>query len=208
MVPGPASPSSRVSSTNSVARPTHPPTGIPQHHLFSVPLRSATPQLGYLNGTPAWLAFDTATQSLYVAVPPSSVDIAPANFSFGRGAPGINVTVPVGADPFGVAYDSATGDVFVTNSGSNDVSVLFGNLSTPIDTIGVGTSPTGVAFDPVNGNVYVANNGSNNVSVINGTTLSVTATINVGSNPLGVAADLDTGEVFVADYGSGQVTDH
>jgi len=152
------------------------------------------------------LAYDGATQSIYVAVPPSSVDIAPANFTFPY--PGyINVTVPVGSDPFGVAYDNASGDVFVTNTGSDNVSVLSGNLSAPIDSIPVGSEPLGVAYNPINGFVYVADNGSANVTVINATNLSVVTTIRVGSGPLGVAVNPNTGAVFVADSRSNAVTE-
>jgi YVTN family beta-propeller protein len=186
------------------------PWGVPglgPHRLVSTPLRAAGPA-SYLQSTPTWLAYDGATQSIYVAVPPSSVDIAPANSSASRiGLAGdINLTVPVGTDPFGVAYDAATGDIFVTNTGSNNVSVLFGNDSAPIASIDVGAGPMGVAYDPVNGYVYVADNGSSNVTVINATSLTVTATVLVGANPLGVAADPNSGAVFVADYSSDQVT--
>jgi YVTN family beta-propeller protein len=207
IVPGSARTSSQPPSPNLANLSTGSTVGIAHHRLVSTPLKSANPQLGYLNGTPAWLAYDTATQSLYVAVPPSSVDIAPTNFTVTPWTPGINVTVPVGSDPFGVAYDNATGDVFVTNTGSNNVSVLYGNLSSPLTSIPVGARPMGVAYDSMNGNIYVANNGSANVSVINGTTLTVTANIGVGTGPVGVAADPGSGEVFVADYGSDQVTD-
>jgi len=179
---------------------------IPQHHLVSVPLSSAGSGFSYIDSPPAWLAYDSADQSLYVAVPPSSVDIAPFISGSSSQTPEINATIPVGTDPFGVAFDSVTGAIFVTNTGSNNVSVLNGNLPTPVAAIPVGSNPTGVAFDPSNGNIYVANNGSNSVSVISGASLTVTATVNVGSEPLGVAADPTTGNVFVANYGSSTVS--
>jgi len=133
------------------------------------------------------------------------VDIVPANNS-GQFLPEVNVTVPVGLDPFGVAYDNATGDVFVANTGSNNVSVLFGNLSAPIANIPVGVDPMGVAYDSWNGEIYVADNGSANLTVINGTSLLVMANISVGNGPLGVAANPNDGAVFVADYGAAEVS--
>jgi YVTN family beta-propeller protein len=151
-----------------------------------------------------WLAYDPATQSFYVAVNPSTVDIIPGDLT-GRD-PTVNVTVSVGFDPFGVAYDNRSGDVFVANSGSSNVSVLYGNASTPIATVAVGAGPTGIAYDPDDNDVYVADNGSLQVSVISAVNLTVVATIPVGFQPYGVAVDPATGRVFVANFGSGNVT--
>jgi YVTN family beta-propeller protein len=152
----------------------------------------------------SWLGYDALHRQFYVGDPPSSVDIVPGNFTPTDLSP--SRVVPVGLDPFGVAFDNATGEVFVTNTGSNNVSVLSGNDSAPVDTIGVGSEPMGISYDPTNGNLYVANNGSDNVSVISGTRLSVVATIPVGVAPLGVAADPASGQVYVADSGSSEIS--
>ncbi len=198
-----AHPVSDVAAPPGVAAPAvaHPLATLPHHRLATVALNPTPP--GYLPGPPAWLAYDNADQSFYVAVPPSSVDIVPGNFTWN---PIVSETIPVGSNPFGVAYDNLTGDIFVANSGSDNVSALSGNDTAPIATILVGTSPTGVAFDPVNGDIYVANNGSANVSIISGSTLTLLASVPVGSDPIGIAADPSTGDVFVANYGSNNVT--
>src|SRR2546428_1673005 len=73
-------------------------------------------------------------------------------------------TVPVGNGPDGVAYDDGNGYVYVTNSYSNNVSVVSG--TNVVATTPVGSYPAGVAYDGGNGYVYVANTGSNTVSVI------------------------------------------
>ncbi len=179
----------------------NPIAGPSDYRLSSVALGSVGPD--YLQATPSWLAYDHTARSFYVAVPPSSVDIVPGNFTTN---PVVSAVIPVGADPFGVAYDNTSGEIFVTNTGSNNVSVLQGNLSTPIASITVGTEPMGVAYNPVNGNIYVANNGSNDVSVISGSTLALLGTIHVGTQPLGVAVDPDSGAVFVANHGSANVS--
>jgi len=176
------------------------PAAVPQHRLATVSLQPGP--AGSLPTTPAWLAYDHGDQSFYVAVAPSSVDIVPGNFTW---TPVVSMTVPVGNDPFGVAYDNASGNIFVTNTGSNNVSVLNGYLSSPVWNTPVGSNPAGIAYDPVNHYVYVANNGSASVSVI-GSNLTVIDTIAVGTNPIGVAADPVTGDVFVANYGSNNVT--
>jgi len=139
-----------------------------------------------------------------VADPPSSVDLVSGNSTLGSAV--VTQVVPVGLDPFGVAYDNLTGDVFVTNSGSANVSVLSGNDMAPIASIDVGSGPMGIAFDPATGDVYVANNGSNNVSVISTSPLSVVASVRVPATPIGVAADPRSGQVFVADSGAANVT--
>jgi len=114
--------------------------------------------------------------------------------------------IPVGTGPFGVATDSATQEVFVTNGGSDNVSVISGSTPHVVANIGVQTDPRGIAVDLTDGSVYVADNGSSHVSVIDVSTLSVVATISVGSNPLGVAWDAATDRIFVADGGSDQVS--
>lgn len=178
------------------------PSSVFVHRLSAVVLGPDSPANG-IPATPAWLAYDLADQSFYVAVAPSGVDIIPGNFSY---VPAVSATIPVGNDPFGVAYDNRTGDLFVTNAGSGNVSVLSGTLARPISAIPVGAQPRGVAYDPVNREVYVANNASDNVTVINASTLQVVASVPVGSNPIGVAADPATGDVFVANHGSSNVS--
>jgi YVTN family beta-propeller protein len=184
------------------AAPTLGAATLPSYRLSGVRLNPGPPEDGP-SFAPAGLAYDQADFAFYVAVAPSSVDIIPGNYS---GVPTIAATVPVGTDPFGVAYDNATGDVFVTNTGSDNVSVLSGNLSSPVVSIPVGSGPLGVAYDPVNGQVYVANNGSDNVSIISAQNLTVVSSVDVGSQPTGVAADPITGNVYVTDFGSANLT--
>ncbi|MCI4373077.1 MAG: YncE family protein, partial [Thermoplasmata archaeon] len=153
---------------------------------------------------PSWLGYDSIHRQFYVADAPSSVDIIPGNFS--GYIPTVTQVVSVGSGPFGVAFDNLTGEIFVTNSGSNNVSVLAGNDSAPVASIDVGSDPMGVSFDPTTGDVYVANNGSNNLSIISGSLLTVVGSVPVGANPIGVAADSISGQIFVADYGGSEVT--
>ncbi len=152
---------------------------------------------------PEWLAYDSADTSFYVAVSPSSVEVVPYSAS---GYLNVTHIIPVGSAPFGVAFDSGRGDIFVANTVSSNVSVISDATQTVVANIAVGVGPLGVAYDWVTDEIYVANNGTANVSVISGTTLSVVATVSVGMNPLGVAFDGATGRLFVADHGSSQVS--
>jgi YVTN family beta-propeller protein len=75
-------------------------------------------------------------------------------------------TIPVGIGPNGIAFDSANGNLYVTNSEDNTVSVISGQTNAVIGTIPVGKDPTGIAFDSANANLYVTNSEDNTVSVI------------------------------------------
>ena len=111
-------------------------------------------------------------------------------------------TISVKETPYGVAFDSINGDVYVADEFSDYVSVINGATNNVIDNITVGTDPVGVAFDSINGDVYVTNYGSKNVSVINGATNNVIDNITVGTDPAGVAFDSSNRDVYVANYGS------
>jgi len=116
--------------------------------------------------------------------------------------------ITVGNAPYGVAFDSINGDVYVTHRDSDNVSVINGTTNNVTGNIKVGTYSFGleVAFDSINGDVYVSNSGSDNVSVINGATNKVTGNITVGNGPAGVAFDSINGDVYVANYISNNVS--
>ena len=88
-------------------------------------------------------------------------------------------TIPVGISPFGVAYDQAKDEMFVTNlsSNANSVSVISDSTNSVVSTIPVGTGAWGVVYDSKKGEVFVTNSNSNTISVISDKTNSVIATI-------------------------------
>jgi YVTN family beta-propeller protein len=141
---------------------------------------------------------------MWVAAPPSCVDeITPSTSGYSWN---LTATVPVGTDPFGVAVDNATNEVFVTNTGSNNVTVIDAATGAAVASVGVGSSPFGVAYDWASNEIYVANGGSNNLSIISGSNLTVVASVGVGSSPIGVVADPQSRQVFVANRGSANVS--
>ena len=75
---------------------------------------------------------------------------------------GVTVTVNVGSNPRGVAFDGT--NIWVTNSSSGTVSTLNPVWNTVTATVTVGTYPWGVAFDGTN--IWVTNSVSNTVSKI------------------------------------------
>ncbi|MBI1746574.1 MAG: beta-propeller fold lactonase family protein [Acidobacteria bacterium] len=72
---------------------------------------------------------------------------------------------------------------YVTNSGSNTVSIIDIDNNTVVGTVSVGTRPSSLSITPDGTRVYVVNTGSNNVSVIDTATNRVIATISVGPAP-------------------------
>ncbi|MCI4340308.1 MAG: YncE family protein, partial [Thermoplasmata archaeon] len=151
------------------------------------------------SNTPAWLAYDAAEGSIWVASPPSCVNIYTSNLTF-------TTAISVGQNPFAVAIDNVTDLGFVTNTGSDNVSVISGGTDQVVASVPVGSQPAGAAYDRASDSVYVANTGSNNVSVISAQTLTVVATIPVGTAPVGVVVDSATGQVFVTNSGSANVS--
>jgi len=115
-------------------------------------------------------------------------------------------TINATKGPYDVCTSSDGSLLYVTNLGSNTVSVI--NLSTlnVIATIPVGTAPQGIAITPDGSTLYVTNSTSGNVSVISTATNRVTATINVGSAPIGVSVTSDGRFVYVANQSSNSVS--
>jgi phospholipase C len=110
-------------------------------------------------------------------------------------------------NPFGVAATPDGSQVWVTESGTNTVSVIPTGGSAPnkiASTIVVGIYPHGIAITPDGKTAYVANTGPNTgqggsetVSVIDVASQTVTGTVNVGEAPLTVTASPDGSLIFV-----------
>src|SRR3990172_2459907 len=78
---------------------------------------------------------------------------------------------------------------YITNSNSNNVSVIDTATNTVVATVVAGSGPNGVAVNPAGTRTYVTNGSVNNVSVIDTATNTVVATVAVGSQPNGVAVN-------------------
>jgi YVTN family beta-propeller protein len=108
-------------------------------------------------------------------------------------------TVGVGSGPSAVAYDSGKGEVFVTNSESDNVSVINDTTDTVVANIPVGTDPLAATYDSGKGEIFISNEKSANVSVISDATNTVIQTIAVAGYPLFSAYDSANGEIFVTN---------
>lgn len=95
---------------------------------------------------------------------------------------------------------------YITNGGSNTVTVLdIVNLRQD-RVIRVGSNPTGVAVNTKRNEVYVVNTGSNSLSVIDAEKNAVAATIPVHQRPYFISVSADGTRAYVANSGSNNVS--
>lgn len=112
-----------------------------------------------------------------------------------------------GGNSRAVALDFSGAKAYITNSGSNTVSVIdIKTLQATKLPIPVGEFPLMIDINPEGTRAYVTNFGSRTVSVIDMTTDTKIKDINVGINPYGVAVSPDGKRVYVANYGSPDVS--
>ncbi len=96
--------------------------------------------------------------------------------------------------------------MYVTNQGSNTVSVIDSSTNTVIKTIPVGSAPQGVAYNSNNNDMYVANSNSGGVSVIDSSTNTVIKTIPVGKGPYNIAYNSNNNDMYVANLNDNTVS--
>jgi YVTN family beta-propeller protein len=95
---------------------------------------------------------------------------------------------------------------YITNGGSDTVTVLDVVNLRQDRVIPVGSNPTGVAVSAKRNEVYVVNTGSNSVSVIDAEKNAVVATIPVHHRPYFVSVSGDGTRAYVANSGSNNVS--
>ncbi len=111
--------------------------------------------------------------------------------------------ITAGTSPIGVACTPDGKFVYVTNSGSANVSVIQVSTGTVVATVAVNTLPRGLCVTPDGRYVYVCNQGSGGagttVSVIATASNTVVATVTVGSGPYYCAVTPDGSKVLVVN---------
>ena len=113
--------------------------------------------------------------------------------------------INVGQKPVYIGLNIDKNIVYVTNAGSDTVSVINGNNNSKIKDIPVGNNPQYIAFSLDKNTGYVTNYDSGTVSVINGNNNSKIKDIPVGINPQYIAFSLDN-TVYVTNAGSRTVS--
>ena len=116
-------------------------------------------------------------------------------------------TIPVGTTPYGVAYDSGTNQIFVSNHASNSVSVISDSTNAVVATVPVGTTPAGIAYDSVKGEIFVTNLGDGTVSVISdGSVPSTSPTPAISGSPSPGTSALPSSGISAAPSSSAQAS--
>ncbi len=154
------------------------------------------------------IAVNTQTNTIYVG----NNTLYHTGTAVIAGATNTVTTTVAGSSSWGVAVNSVTNKIFVTNNfndpddGYDDdtVTVIDGS-SNSASVIPSPGDPQSVAINPVNNRVYVANYESNAVTVIDGTTNQAWA-IAVGLNPSAIAVSTNPNLVFVANRGSNSLS--
>jgi DNA-binding beta-propeller fold protein YncE len=124
-------------------------------------------------------------------------------------------SVPLGVKPTFAFFDPTLVRLYVTNSGSNTVSIFDGsnvniNNSPAIPLLGttpVGANPISVTALPNGTRFFVASSGSNTVTDASATSFAVLNTIPlpVGSNPVWIASEPTSTNVYVANQSATSV---
>ena len=124
-------------------------------------------------------------------------------------------TIPTGAtsNPSSVAYDSATGLIYVGDSGEDAVTVIDPASNAIVATIPLETSPptennyyVAVAVDASTDTIYATDFWAGEVAVIDGATNAVTAHIAVGAGPESIAVDEASQTAYVANANSSSIS--
>jgi DNA-binding beta-propeller fold protein YncE len=194
---------------------------------------SQTPPTIPLTGSPAAIAVNQATNTIYVLNPGtpgtvSAIDGATCNARVSSGCDHVPPTITVGNDtpaPTGLAVDQRTDTVYVDNTADDTVSVIDGATCNGKTTSGCGQTPPHeavgrqnygfVAVDQTQNLIYVSNNLDDTVSIIDGAHCDATdtsgcaqtpPTVQVGGNPAGLAINHTDHTVYVDDNGFGPIS--
>ena len=181
---------------------------------------------------PDGLAADPATHTLYSSNQnDNTVSVISTATCNARNAAGcdqrvLEIRLPAGASPQGIAFDAATGTLYVADIGDNTISVINARTCNAVQRSGCGQVPASIrdpggpialAVNQATDTVYVANIGDNfsghghTVAVIDGATCNGQQhsgcgqrprKVRVGGGPDGVAVDQATDTVYVVNNGA------
>jgi YVTN family beta-propeller protein len=111
---------------------------------------------------------------------------------------------PVGTEPLSIALNPDTNRIYVTNSGSANVSVIEGNTDRVIATVPVGDLPYTIAVNRLANKVYVSRTFSDVTVIIDGKT-NLPTTVKAGVGDAVAAESLDN-RTYLTSFEALQVT--
>ena len=166
---------------------------------------------------PQDLAMDPLNDQLLVVeggptylVPSGTTEVAAVNMSSHQ----VAEWIPVGSEPTSLALDPATGDVLVTNSNSNDLTLIDGRTDAVLGLMPLGMTPYKVVYDATNHHLYVATlqcslspfsgfpcNAAiyGRISVFDGWTGQLIDVFPTGALPTDIAVNPSNGDLYVAN---------
>jgi DNA-binding beta-propeller fold protein YncE len=184
------------------------------------------PDLAAVGNLPSGIAVDRLTHTAYVTNGAddtvSVINTATCNALSSAKCSATPPTVAVGVDPQGIAVNTATNTVYVTNIGSREtasdtVSVIDGATCDAVTTTGcgqtaptitVGSEPYAIAIDAASHTAYVGNVVDSTVSVINTATCNAVQTTGcsqtpptapAGDGPNSIVLDSASHTAYIAD---------
>lgn len=151
----------------------------------------------------------SSADGAYVFVVAAGDGVHPGNLNIINAADSSVGSVSLGVRPTFAFFDPTLVRLYVTNSGSNTVSVfdasninVHGTPPIPLlATANVGTTPVSVTALPNGTRFFVANSGSGNVTDLSATSFAVLNTIALpaGSNPVWIASEPGSSKIYVAN---------
>jgi YVTN family beta-propeller protein len=147
--------------------------------------------LGLPGDSPSPAAYDPATGETFIAEYPHYLAVT------GASPLGVIATVIVGELPSAIAVLPSQGEVFVANSGSDNVSVVSAVSLQVIASIAVGAFPSAIAYDNASGLLAVANELSLNVTWIDPTSFRATSATSTGLEASAATYDPSNRELYL-----------
>jgi YVTN family beta-propeller protein len=141
-------------------------------------------------------AFDPLNKMVYVPDGDSVSVVNTTTNAVGATIKGFNIAEGTQYLPVG----NGDGLIAVSDTGTNNVTIIDARSSEPIATVVVGASPEFMAFDSVDRTLWVVNVNGPSVSVIDTTTWTVVKTLTKGLvHPRGIAYNPSNGYMYVVD---------
>ncbi len=140
-------------------------------------------------------AYDPVTRQVFVASGSANVSVIDAATAT------LVANVSVGGTTSSATFDPTTGQIYVTNLGSDNVSLLSEAHGTwgLLANLSIGSPQRSAVYDPYAQQMFVTDELTGNVTAIDGADSSVIGNVSVGTFPWGMAYDPVDGDVFVAN---------
>jgi YVTN family beta-propeller protein len=152
-----------------------------------------------LPNLPTMLAYGAAHKRVYVGIDGNVSVVSTASEK-------VVTTFPVTRQPDGLAVDSKSGNLYISDYVWNNVSVVNTTTFDVVGSILLGALPYNMAYDSANGDLYVADLESSQLIVVNGSSNRVIRHVPLGTTPYGIVYDPLTKDIYVDDYYAGNVS--